>query len=66
MHETAIREPKPENPLPWMGELHDPVSQAEVSLFIGGNRAFWRVGKSLKLFWVGMMLVGGRRWGVSV
>jgi hypothetical protein len=41
MHETAIREPKPETPLPWMGELHDPVSQAEVSLFIGGNRAFW-------------------------
>jgi hypothetical protein len=21
--------------------LHDPVSQAEVSLFIGGDRAFW-------------------------
>jgi hypothetical protein len=29
------------NPLSWLGELHDPVSQAEVGLFIGGDRAFW-------------------------
>lgn len=53
------------NPLLMLRSVHDPVSSIGRRVFIGGNGLFWKGARSLKVFWVGRGLVGGKSLGCS-